>query len=123
MIEDFDLYPGAPVNTSLQDLTTQMRRKISATPADASDARFVIRFEYGDPHVAQSVVADLLRRLTQENDRAEQLGVPGAYLKVVSPPSLPKSPFFSVHWVLLGEGLAGGVALGALLSFRKPRAT
>lgn len=120
MIDNFDLYPGASANTALQDLTNQMRGQISVKPTDANDARFVIRFEYGDPHVAQRVVADLLRRLIEENNHGEQLGIPGAYLKVVSPPSLPSSPL--VHWVLLGEGLAGGLAVGALWSLRRPRA-
>ena len=122
MIDRFDLYPKASASASLKDLTTQMRQQISAAPADAADSRFLIRFEYGDPYVAQKVVADLSRRLMAENDRGAQLGVPGAYLKVVSPPSLPDSPLDSVHWVLLGEGLIGGLAVGALLSLRKPRA-
>jgi len=121
MIDNFDLYAGASANTSLQDLTNQMRGQISVKPTDANDARFVIRFEYGDPHVAQSVVADLLRRLIKENDHGEQLGIPGAYLKVISPPSVPSSGLFSMHWILLGEGLAGGLAVGALWSLRKRR--
>jgi hypothetical protein len=120
MIDNFDLYPGASANISLQVLTTQMRRQISVRPADASDVRFLIRFEYGDPYVAQKVVADLSKRLIGENDRGVQLGIPGADLKVVSPPTLPNAR--RVHWVLLGEGLAGGLVVGALLSFRKPPA-
>ena len=107
---------------SLQDLTTQMRQQISETPADASNSRYVIRFEYGDPKAAQQVVTDLSRRLIAENDRGAQLGIPGADLKVVSPPTLPNSTLYSVHWVLLAEGLAGGLAVGALLSLRKPPA-
>lgn len=122
LIDKFGLYPGTPANSSLESLTTQMRERISATSADASDTRFLIRFEYGDPYIAQKVVADLSRRLIAENDRGAQLGIPGADLKVVSPPTLPNSPQYSVHWVLLLEGLVGGLVVGALLSFRKPRA-
>jgi hypothetical protein len=122
MIDNFDLYAGASAGKSLQALTTEMRQQISTTPAGADNTRFQIRFEYGEPHAAQKVVADLSRRLMAENDRTEQLGIPGANLKVASPPTLPNSPLFSVHWILLLEGLAGGLVAGALLSFRKARA-
>ncbi len=120
MIESLDLYP-ASANASPQDLTTKMRQAISAKPADSGNTRFTVRFEYGDPHLAHQVVVELLRGLMEENDRGAQLGIPGANLTAVSPPTLPNSPVRSLHWVLLVEGLAGGLIVGALLSFRKPR--
>jgi hypothetical protein len=52
MIDNFDLYPGASANTSLQGLTTQMRKQISVTAADASDSYFFIRFANVRSHQA-----------------------------------------------------------------------
>lgn len=120
MIESLGLYP-ASASASLQQLTTQMRQAITTKPADSAETRFTIRFNYGDPHLAHQVVVELLRRLKEENDRGAQLGIPGANLTVVSPPTLPDSPTRSLNWVLLGEGLAGGLIVGALLSLRKTR--
>ena len=133
MIENFDLYASDLYESkggksSLEDLVSKMRSQISTTPLNNRDTRdngrgttFAIGFEYGDPKVAQQVVADLERRLIAENQHGEELGIPGVDLKIISPPSVPRYPASPKRLLLAVEGLTAGLLAGAFLAFRRRR--
>lgn len=124
IIEGFDLY-ASDQTTSLQDAVSKMRNEISTVPTDRRgsgfETFFAIRFQYEDPAVAQKVVTDLAQRLLAENHRGEELGIPGAFLKITSPATLPKFAFGSKRLILAGEGLVLGLAAGTLLALRRRR--
>lgn len=125
IVENFCLYGSCRANLSPGDLVSKMRSGISTIPVGTRDngygTTFAIRFEYGDPAAAQKVVADLAQRLIADNRRSDELGIPGAYLKVISPPTLPRFPVSPKRLLLAGEGLAAGLLAGAFLAFRRRR--
>jgi LPS O-antigen subunit length determinant protein (WzzB/FepE family) len=121
LIEQFNLYPDKQ-GTPMGELATQMQKQITIAAVGTRDngygTTYAIRYRYTGPEEAQKVVADLQSRLIEENHHGQELGVPGAHLEVISPPSRPVIPVSPRRGLLAFEGLIAGLLVGLALALR-----
>jgi uncharacterized protein involved in exopolysaccharide biosynthesis len=121
LIGKYNLYPSKQ-ETALGELASQMQKQITITAVGTRDngygTTYAIRYRYTDPEAAQKVVADLQARLIEENHHGEELGVPGAHLEVISPPSRPVIPVSPRRGLLAFEGLIAGLLVGVAIALR-----
>jgi len=112
-----------------------MRRNIAFRPQSPPSAppgpprAFSISFSYPDPHKAQAVVSELVKRFVIRNILDERARIEatknaearevadhgwGETLEVLDPASLPQRPVFPNRLAIAAAGLALGLLLGAL---------
>ena len=149
IIEKYNLYPRERAKLPLDAVIETMRSAIRVRPVWGSAldqdielakqmpgldpasidrnkkfirAGFTVQFKYPDPHVAQSVNAELLSHLVRANLRSAedsaQAGRPRipTTFSVLYAPNLPEKPD-RLNWIELGAmGLVGGLGSGLMLA-------
>jgi capsular polysaccharide biosynthesis protein len=129
------LYPEERARKPLEEVAGVMRRNIAFRPQSPPSAppgpprAFSISFSYPDPHKAQAVVSELVKRFVIRNILDERARIEatknaearevadhgwGETLEVLDPASLPQRPVFPNRLAIAAAGLALGLLLGAL---------
>ncbi len=125
LINEFDLY-GERWSAPSAELIEQMKRAIKVEPSPGHDPTFTLRFEYPNRLIAQRVTQKLLWRMMEADLRltiAEADSGSSNQMRILIPPTLPKSPTGPNRWKIMSEGLfaglCGGILLGLVVQMRR----